>query len=276
MTEPTHLGITRAAYDTVAVDYADLLRDELASRPLDRALLTVFAETVRAGTDGRGGLDGWAGADGQMGSDGRSGADGQVGADGRSGSAGRAASDGRGGADGRVGDGAGPAGGGPRVADIGCGPGRVTGFLRDAGLDVFGVDLSPQMVAVARREHPDLRFEVGTMTDLTLPDGSLAGIVAWYSIIHLPPDLLPGVFAGFHRVLAPGGHLLLAFKAGDERVRLEQAYGHRVSYDVHRLPPERIAGQLRDAGFTVTTRVLREPQAYERTRQAFLLAERDG
>ena len=59
------------------------------------------------------------------------------------------------------------AGGGP-VADVGCGPGYVTGYLHDAGVDVFGIDLSPGMIAIAQRDYPDLRFQVGTMTDLDL------------------------------------------------------------------------------------------------------------
>lgn len=64
--------------------------------------------------------------------------------------------------------------GGP-VADVGCGPGYVTGHLHELGVDAFGIDLSPEMVAIARRDHPDLRLEVGTMTDLDLADESVAG-----------------------------------------------------------------------------------------------------
>ncbi|HEV7931638.1 MAG TPA: class I SAM-dependent methyltransferase, partial [Actinomadura sp.] len=67
------------------------------------------------------------------------------------------------------------AGGGP-VVDVGCGPGYVTGHLHDAGVDAFGIDLSPEMIAIARRDYPDLRFEVGTMTDLDLADDSVAGV----------------------------------------------------------------------------------------------------
>ena len=68
-------------------------------------------------------------------------------------------------------------GGGP-VADIGCGPGYVTGHLHEAGVDALGIDLSPEMIAIARRDYPDLRFEVGTMTDLEFADGSVASLVA--------------------------------------------------------------------------------------------------
>lgn len=72
------------------------------------------------------------------------------------------------------------------------------------------------MVAVARRTYPDLRFDKGSITAVDVADGVLGGIVAWYSIIHTPPRDLPAVFTEFHCALAPGGHLLLAFQAGDE------------------------------------------------------------
>lgn len=70
------------------------------------------------------------------------------------------------------------------VGDLGCGSGRLTGHLASLGLDVFGVDLSPGMVEVARRMHPTLRFEVGSLAALDLADASLAGALAWYSLIH--------------------------------------------------------------------------------------------
>ncbi|MEU8068592.1 class I SAM-dependent methyltransferase [Micromonospora sp. NPDC049151] len=210
MSEPRWLVETRAAYDTVAEDYARLLPD-VVEPPLDRALLAVFAETVGPGRP---------------------------------------------------------------VLEVGCGTGRVTAHLHRLGLDIGGVDLSPGMLAVARRAYPDLRFELDSLTELTAPDGSLAGLVSWYSVIHLPPELLPEVFAGFHRVLAPGGHLLLAVKAGDRLDRREQTYGHRVPLDVHWLSPQRLTVQLTAAGFTVAATMVREPVGAERQPQAFLLARR--
>lgn len=140
------------------------------------------------------------------------------------------------------------------------------------GIDVFGIDLSPEMVAVARRSHPGLRFEVGSMTALDLADGSLAGVVAWYSIIHTPPELLPVVFAEFHRVLAPGGVLLLAFQVGDKPRRLEHAYGHDISLVAYRLSPDAIIELLGQAGFVVQSRTVREPAGFEKTQQAYVMA----
>ncbi|MFC9156310.1 class I SAM-dependent methyltransferase [Streptomyces bauhiniae] len=163
-------------------------------------------------------------------------------------------------------------GAGAAVADLGCGPGRVTGFLAAEGLDVFGLDLSPAMLAVARRENPGLRFEQGSMLQLDLPDGKLAGVVSWYSSIHTPAGQLPALFAEFRRVLAPGGQLLLAFQAGAEPRRHDRPWGHPVTLDFLRRDPDRVAALLEEAGFAVTSRTVRAPGPTEPVPQAYLLA----
>ncbi|PRX99813.1 class I SAM-dependent methyltransferase [Allonocardiopsis opalescens] len=160
------------------------------------------------------------------------------------------------------------------VADIGCGWGRITAYLHGLGLEVFGIDLSPGMLALARQEFPELRFEEGSMTGLDLPDGSLGGVLAYYSFIHIPPVRQPEVFAEFHRLLAPGGHLMLAFQVGDEQCHLTEAFGRAVELDYHRLSPDNVAELLHQAGFAVHTRVQREPERAEATPHAYLLARR--
>ena len=150
-------------------------------------------------------------------------------------------------------------GGGP-VADIGCGPGYVTNHLHDARLEAFGIDISPEMIAIARRDYPDLRFEVGTMTDLDLADHSLAGIVAFWSVIHVPDHAIPGVFEQFHRVLRPESPLLVGFHVGDEtRHTLEGYTGRPISLDSHRRQPSKIMNLLRRAGFTIDANLLIRP-----------------
>lgn len=151
------------------------------------------------------------------------------------------------------------AGGGP-VADVGCGPGHVTAHLRKLGLDAFGIDLSPAMIDVARREHPELRFEVGSMTDLDLADASAAGLLAFWSLIHVPDGALPGVFGHFRRALQPGAPLLLGFHAGNtSRLKTEGYGGYPMKVRVHRRQPAQVAAGLRDAGFAVEAHLLLDP-----------------
>ncbi|MFD5829529.1 class I SAM-dependent methyltransferase [Lentzea sp. NPDC060358] len=141
------------------------------------------------------------------------------------------------------------------VADVGCGPGDITARLHGLGVDAFGIDLSPAMVALARATHPGLRFEVGSMTE---PLGTaVGGILSWWSLIHVPDDEVPGVFGHFREALRPNGLLQVGFHVGDRANLKTQGYGGLpMRVHVHLRPPERVAGWLRDAGFTVEARWL--------------------
>lgn len=152
--------------------------------------------------------------------------------------------------------------GGGRVLDVGCGPGHLTAHLAGLGLDATGVDLSPAMVRRARLDHPGVQFETASMTDLPAADGSLAGVLAWYSLIHAPDDVVVGVLAGFARALRPGGLLLTAWHVGDVVRRKTQGYGGLpMAVDVHRRTVALTCGWLRDAGFELLETTLREPDA---------------
>lgn len=150
-------------------------------------------------------------------------------------------------------------GGGP-VADVGCGPGHVTAYLHELGVEAFGVDLSPAMIDVARQDHPGLRFEVGSMTDLRLAAASVAGLLAFWSLVHVPDEEVPDVFGQFRRVLRPYSPLLLGFHAGDGSQLKTQGYGgHPMRVYVHRRQPDRVAAWLRDAGFAIEAQLLLSP-----------------
>ncbi|WP_411090118.1 class I SAM-dependent methyltransferase [Streptomyces sp. 061-3] len=158
------------------------------------------------------------------------------------------------------------------VADLGCGPGKVTAYLAERQVTAFGIDLSPAMVELARSAYPDLRFSVGSMTSLPIEDDDLGGILAYYSTHHTPPTLLPVVFGEFHRTLAPGGCLMLAGHVGvGQHLRPTRAYGgHPVSWESYLLPPDQIAELLKEAGLVLTARLVEEPsEGAERTYATF-------
>jgi ubiquinone/menaquinone biosynthesis C-methylase UbiE len=183
--------------------------DELRGKPLDRALLTAFAEQVRPG----------------------------------------------------------------QILDVGCGPGHVTAFLAGLGLNVAGVDLSAGMVAQARARHPHL--VQGDMTALPARDGSLDGLVSFYSLIHMIDDAqVRAALAEFRRVLADGGLLLLAVHVGDEVRHSTDLFGVPVDVSFRFFAPDWLTAELNQAGFFVEAVTLRQPypDAEVATERAYLLA----
>ncbi|GAA1542111.1 MULTISPECIES: class I SAM-dependent DNA methyltransferase [Brevibacterium] len=162
--------------------------------------------------------------------------------------------------------------------DIGCGPGRITAFLAALGLNTTGLDLSPGMIAMARQHYPTLDFTTGSMASLPYPDDSFSGLVAWYSIIHVPDAVLATVFTEAARVLRPGGCFQLAFQLGDRIDHQTDAAGFEVDLDFHRRSIDQVLTVLADHGFTPVTRLEREPdragQFPEATRQGYLLVRR--
>ncbi|MGI5245907.1 class I SAM-dependent methyltransferase [Dactylosporangium sp. CA-139066] len=160
------------------------------------------------------------------------------------------------------------------VADVGCGAGVITRLLNDLGVDAFGVDLSPGMLAAARRAHPQLRFEQGSMLRLDLPDASLAGLLSCYSLIHVPWPERPRALAEFRRVLRPGGVLMLTFQIGDAAYRpsIVDDMGLKVTW--YRQQPDDLVELLAAAGFALTFRGERAPAGTESTPQGYLLATR--
>jgi SAM-dependent methyltransferase len=251
-----YIAATRTSYDAVAAAYADQLSDELRRKPLDRALLTAFAEQVRAATPAQPSAadPARASAADPARASAATPARASVADPGHA----QAARTGR-----------------PRVWDVGCGPGHVTAFLAGLGLDAAGIDLSGQMVAQARARHPDLEFSAGSMTALPAPDGSWAGLVCFYALIHMIEDAgVRTALAEFRRVLADGGLLLLAVHAGEEVRHSQEWFGAPVDVSFRFFDPGWLSAELDRAGFTIEALTRRQPypDAEVATERAYFLA----
>ena len=163
------------------------------------------------------------------------------------------------------------------VCDMGCGPGHVARYLRDAGATVFGLDLSPAMLEEARQLNPDISFREGNMLALDLEDGSLAGIAAFYAIVNIPKESLPTVFREMERVLQPGGLLLLAFHVGDQVLEENELWGRPITMNFFLFQPLTIRDYLESAGFVVEEIIERGPYAPEveyQSRRAYIFARK--
>jgi ubiquinone/menaquinone biosynthesis C-methylase UbiE len=172
---------------------------------------------------------------------------------------------------------------GATVADVGCGPGHVADHLASLGLTVLGVDASPGMINVARRLYSKPRFEVGTFATLPADDGTWAGAIVPYSIIHLDRAERRAAAVELARAIRPGGWLLVAFHIDDAEnvagsvAHLTEWWGSEVDLDFHFLDPVEVSTDLADAGFTLMSRTDRQPWpgVEHQSRRSYLLARRD-
>jgi SAM-dependent methyltransferase len=131
------------------------------------------------------------------------------------------------------------------VLDVGCGPGHLTEHLRAHGVDATGIDLVPEFIEHARATYPEGRYEIGSMLRLPVANGSLAGVLAWYSLIHLAPDDLDDALAELRRTITTGGVLVLGFFDGHEIERFDHAV-----VSAYYWPADELSARLRQAGFT--------------------------
>ncbi|MDQ2836896.1 MAG: class I SAM-dependent methyltransferase [Actinomycetota bacterium] len=159
------------------------------------------------------------------------------------------------------------------ILDAGCGPGHLTELLTRLGRSVRGVDLSPATIELARANRPDLSFEVGSILDLQLADGTFGGVLAHFSIIHTPPAQVPTAFAECARVLVPGGYLLLGFQSGNDVPQAWAAFDHKVS-PAYRWSIEALAALLQTAGFLEVARLRTQPGPRNRFPAGYLLMQK--
>ena len=164
---------------------------------------------------------------------------------------------------------------GANVGDIGCGTGRLEPYLTARGLAPRGIDLSPEMIRVARRDYPEFSFDIADVRDLPFEDASLAGVVCWYSLMFLAPSGRPAAFSELARVVKPGGYLVTAFKAGDSKVRRAgRSTNLGVEFDVYWLSPDEMERRVTDAGFATVFWGGRPAEEQEGSPQGYLLAQR--
>lgn len=140
---------------------------------------------------------------------------------------------------------------------------------------VHGVDLSPKMIRQARGAHPGTSFAVADLRALPFEQSTFRGALAWYSIIHLPPNECAAAVREFGRVLIPGGLVLLAYQSGTGERLIDGAYGHDVAVHAYLHDTKHLTNLLTTEGFTTVAVADRQPRSHERSPQGFIVASRN-
>lgn len=163
------------------------------------------------------------------------------------------------------------------ICDIGCGPGQIGGYLSQLGARVCGLDYSFDMARIASRLNSGLPFFQADMLHLPFADASLVGIVAFYSVIHVRRELIPGVASEFYRALRSGGLLALSVHLGEDLIHAEELWGYKVSIDFLLYSAEEINQVVSDSGLSIVETFERAP--YEEveypTRRYYILARKN-
>ncbi|WP_299050558.1 DUF480 domain-containing protein [uncultured Nocardioides sp.] len=164
------------------------------------------------------------------------------------------------------------------AVEVGCGPGHVTAFLADCGVEATGYDLSPAMVEQARSRFPDGHYEVGDLRRLMRPTSAdgWGAVLAWYSLIHLAPSELTEAVASLVRPLAPGGWLVLALHAGEDLRSPTEWFDVEIDVDFVLHRPAEVVAAVEAAGLVDVEWYVRGPLAAreETTDRLYLLARR--
>ncbi len=204
----------RRSYDAVAEVYDAAIGDELAAKPLDRALLAALADHCVGGV----------------------------------------------------------------VADLGCGPGHVAAHLAARGARVVGLDLSPAMCTLARRRS--VPAAAGDVLAVPLADSCLAGIVCWYTLIHLERHERVVAYQEMARVLRVGGWALVAFHTADTDARpgdarhLTNWWDRPVELTFRFLDPDAEIAAAEREGLRLAARLDRQPVFAEHpSSRSYLLLE---
>lgn len=162
------------------------------------------------------------------------------------------------------------------VWDFGCGPGQTTKYLKDLGMEISGLDLSGKILEQARQIHPEIHFRKGNILNLEFDEDSIAGVVAFYAIVHFTEEQVESAFREIFRVLQPGGTFLLTYHVGEETIHLEEFLGKEIDIEFMFFTSDFIFRCLKNMGFEKIEIIEREPYPeveYE-SRRAYVFAKK--
>lgn len=150
------------------------------------------------------------------------------------------------------------------LCDAGCGAaGQIGRYLSDKSLNVCGIDISGLSIKTSKALNPMMTFQIMDMTNLSFEDDLLDGIVAFYSIIHIPKIYMGKVFSEFSRVLKNGGRLFLAVHKGESERIIEEALGVKTSLHMSYFSEAEVIQYLTNGNFSFEFIETREPYDFE-------------
>lgn len=165
---------------------------------------------------------------------------------------------------------------GAHIIDAGCGPsGHISKYLHNKGLNISGVDISDECVAIAGKENPDINFTREDFGRLSCSENQFEGLVAYYSILDTPKEYIHILFKEFYRVIKPGGYFLIAVKEGNSEGYVNELLGIETEIYFSLFTKEEIEFYLSQSGFDLIKIDVRNPYDFEiNNKRIFALAKK--
>jgi len=145
---------------------------------------------------------------------------------------------------------------GQKILDVGAGTGEMSAeMVAHHQLEVQAIDFSPDMVRLAKKEHPGLRVRRMDLRKLTFSPKTFDGVFAMYSLIHIPEGDVPDALVGINRVLKSGGYLYLAMQEPRHRMQKDGfypvVYNRTINMFINLISESEMRAYLKKAGFIV-------------------------
>jgi len=138
-----------------------------------------------------------------------------------------------------------------KILDIGCGPGTFTQYLQQKGFEVEGIDLSEEMIKIAKEKVPGVTFRLMDMRKLEYPDNSFGGLLVAYSLIHIPSEEIPSTLLGFKKVLKTGGYMMIIAQGGEPDKIVDEPLKEGEKIFINFFTKERLSDFLKNADFSM-------------------------
>lgn len=151
-----------------------------------------------------------------------------------------------------------------KILDVGCGVGVDSGFIKSKGFEVIGLDLSKEMLNLARQKFPQIDFREQDIRELDLPPKSFNGIIASCSLIHIPKNDVPILLEKFHKILKKDGAIYIALQGGkSEEIFIDEPFKPDEKLFLNIISFDEIKNLLVNKGFSIVKKYEREPKSKE-------------
>jgi len=151
-----------------------------------------------------------------------------------------------------------------KILDAGCGVGADAGFMASEGFEVIGVDLSKEMLNIARQKFPQIDFKQQDIRKLDFPPNSFDGILASCSLIHIPKSDVPSLLESFHQILKKDGAIYIALQGGrSDEVSIDEPFKPDEKLFLNIISFDEIKNLLAKSGFFIVKKYKREPKSKE-------------